>query len=140
MKTTKKSAVYKDIGKLQLESGEMQIWDKLDLPFGSKVEITIEYEPEDYLSGRNGVVWATTSLDQAETVQGALQAQKIAAEITEKPLAAGRLYCLRVTDSARIAESIDFVWRHEDGLNLRPDWTYPADQENASFAKWLRAI
>ncbi len=42
MKSDKKHATYKDLDKLELETGATLKWDKLKLPFGSKVEIIIE--------------------------------------------------------------------------------------------------
>lgn len=137
MKSEKKKATYKDLGKLELESGAMLKWDKLEVPFGSKVEIIVKYEDTDYLRGLNGIVWATHDVEQAETIQGALGAQGITSAIDQKRLEENTLCMLRVTDASRIESAIDFIWRSEEGLKLQPDWHYPAGARNESFERWV---
>ena len=140
MQTEKEYAVYKDHGKIKLKTGTIVNWNKLDIPFGSSVEIIVRYEEVDYLSGLNGIVWATYNADQAETIKGALQAHKINSEIIEKKLEDSLLFLIKLFDNNKINEAIDFIWRGEDGLNLKPDWYYPADNPNESFEKWTKNI
>ena len=52
-----------------------------ELPDGCRVEVAIFYDEEDFLSGKNGIVWATYDIRQAEILYRALLAQNINAEI-----------------------------------------------------------
>ena len=140
MQTLKEYAVYIDHGKIKLKTGTIVNWNKLDIPFGSGVEIIVKYEEVDYLSGLNGIVWATYNADQAETIKGALQAHKINSEIIEKKLEGSLLILIKLSDRNKTDEAIDFIWRREDGLNLKPDWYFPADNPNESFEKWTKNI
>ena len=140
MQTLKEYAVYIDHGKIKLKTGTIVNWNKLDIPFGSSVEIHVKYEEVDYLSGLNGIVWATYNADQAETIKGALQAYKINSEIIEKKLEGLQLLLIKISDKDKTEPAIDFIWRGEDGLKLEPDWHYPADNPNESFEKWTKNI
>ena len=140
MQTLKEYAVYIDHGKIKLKTGTIVNWNKLDIPFGSGVEIIVKYEEVDYLSGLNGIVWATYNADQAETIKGALQAHKINSEIIEKKLEGSLLILIKLSDRNKTDEAIDFIWRREDGLNLKPDWYFPADNPHESFEKWTKNI
>jgi len=139
MKTQKKNAVCTDSGKLKLGTGETLNWDKLDIPFGSEVSITVRCEEVDYFSGLNAVVWATYDIDQAETVQGALEAQGILAEIDHQQLNPNTLHLPKIPDALRIEQCIDFIWRSEEGTQLQPDWRYPAGAVNEGFRRWTGA-
>jgi hypothetical protein len=136
MKSQKKRATYRDLGKLKLRSGATLQWDPLELPFGSEVEIIVQYEDADYLRGLNGVVWATHDLEQIETIKSALEAQGITSEIDRRDLEGTILYVLRISDASRIEAAVDFIWRSEEGLKLVPDWHFPAGSGNQSFDKW----
>lgn len=137
MKSEKKHATYKDFGTLDLETGARLNWDQLELPFGSKVEIIVRYEEVDYLRGLNGIVWATHDLEQAEIIRGALGTQGIASQIDEKYLEGTSLHMLRISETSRLEAAIDFIWRSEEGLKLKPDWHFPAGSRNESFERWI---
>lgn len=95
---------------------------------------------EDYLHGKNGIVWATYNLQQAETIQSALIAQNIWCDVLNKSNDESEIHLLIIKDEQELQIAIDFVWREKSGLCLRPDWTYPVGKENTSFKKWLSAI
>jgi hypothetical protein len=92
----------------------------------------------DYLNGKNGIVWATFQLDQAETLRDALLAQDIACEVLQKVQANRQMYLLRVPESRKVESAMDFVWRDDAGMRLLPDWRYPDGVENESFLKWIQ--
>jgi hypothetical protein len=140
MKKNIQKGVYKNLGLIKLESGDSLICENLEIPFGTDVNIYIEYEETDFKSGLNGIVWATYNVDQAETIKGALQAHKINSEIIEKRLESSLLFLIKLSNENKINEAIDFIWRREDGLNLKPDWYFPADNPNESFEKWTKNI
>ena len=140
MKKDSINAVYKDLGVIQLDSGEKLNCEKLDLPFGTGVRLRIEYNEIDFKSGSNGIVWATYNKDQAETIQGALEAHKIDLQILEKKLEGSLLFLIKISDREKTGEAIDFIWKGEDGLKLKPDWYYPIDKPNESFERWTKNI
>jgi hypothetical protein len=140
MKKNIQKGVYKNLGLIKLESGDSLICENLEIPFGTDVNIYIEYEDTDFKSGLNGIVWATYNVDQAETIKGALQAHKINSEIIERKLEGSLLFLIKLLDIIKINEAIDFIWRSEDGLNLKPDWFYPVGKPNDSFDKWTKNI
>jgi hypothetical protein len=128
------NGVYKDIGIIELETG------KLEIPFGTALRVNVEYDEIDFKSGSSGIVWATHSKDQAETIQGALQAHKINSDIIEKKLESSLLLLIKITDKEKTEPAIDFIWRGEDGLKLKFDWYYPAGKPNDSFERWTKNI
>ncbi len=77
MKKDVQKGVYKNLGLIELGSGDSLICENLEIPFGTSVNIYIEYEDTDFINGSGGIVWATYNADQAETLKGALQAHKI---------------------------------------------------------------
>jgi hypothetical protein len=137
---------YKDRGKIQLENGKVVEWDHLSpeapprIPYGTKTEITITFDDAEYLNGARGIVWATYDLNQAETIRGALLAQNIGCEVREENVKETRLYLLHIVRAQDVEAAVDFVWRDQTGLRLRPDWWYPAEAENESFKRWVNAI
>ncbi|MCA9734611.1 MAG: hypothetical protein H6696_15210 [Deferribacteres bacterium] len=137
MKFEKKTATYKDLGILELENGVILKWDQLELPFGSIVEIVVEYVDIDYLRGTNGIVWATYDLEQAEIIRSALEAQGIASEIGQNLLIDVKLHVLKITNVSHRTAAIDFIWRSDEGLKLLADWHYPLGTHNESFVRWL---
>jgi len=133
----KHNAVYKDFKKLQLENGEEISCDKLDLPYGSLVELIISYDDADILNGLNNIVWATHSLQQAEIIHNALEVEKIKSVIIHRELKDNHLFLLEVKDVDRVNKAINFIWKSKDGLRLTPDWFYPSKTPNKSFQKWI---
>jgi hypothetical protein len=140
MKKNVQKGVYKDLGLIQLVSGDSLNCENLEIPFGTSINIYIEYEEGNYKNGSGGIVWATFKIDQAETIKGALQAHRINSEIIEKKLEGLLLFLIKLSDNNKINEAIDFIWRGEDGLNLKPDWHYPAGNPNDSFNKWTKNL
>ena len=140
MKKNSINAVYKDLGVIQLDSGEKLHCENLDLPFGTTVKVSIDYVETDFKSGSNGIVWATYNKDQAETIQGALQVHKIDSQILEKKLEGSLLFLIKISDKEKTGKAIDFIWKGEDGLKLKPDWYYSADKPNESYERWTKNI
>lgn len=140
MKKNSINAVYKDLGVIQLDSGEKLHSEKLDIPFGTGVRLSIEYNEIDFISGSDGIVWATYNKDQVETIQGALQAHKIDSLILEKKLEGSLLLLIKIANQEKTESAVDFIWRGEDGLKLKPDWYYPAGKPNESFERWTKNI
>jgi hypothetical protein len=140
MKKDVQKGVYKNLGLIELGSGDSLICENLEIPFGTSVNIYIEYEDTDFINGSGGIVWATYNADQAETLKGALQAHKINSEIVEKRLEGSLLFLIKLSDRNKTDEAINFIWRSEEGLNLKPDWYYPAGNPNDSFEKWTKNI
>jgi hypothetical protein len=101
------------------------------------MQTPLEYLSEPPFTGAPGIVWATYDLRQAETVQAALQAQRVVCEISQKGAGDKCLYVLRVARQHEAEAAQDFIWRDPAGLRLRPDWSYPEGAENESFKKWI---
>ncbi|MBK6283589.1 MAG: hypothetical protein IPF54_13920 [Draconibacterium sp.] len=47
------------------------------------------------------------------------------------------MYLIKVTKEEDIEEVMDFIRNEKSGLNLKPDWTYPEGERNASFDQWI---
>lgn len=138
------SGVYKDIKIIQMNNGKILEWSNLInekdvplIPFGTKIKITLTYDDTDFLNGSNGIVWATYSQFQAETIKNALLVQNIFSEIRISDLEGKKLYLIFIQNSDEVESAIDFIWREEAGLRLKLDWQYSANKENESFNKWL---
>ena len=143
-KTIELSGVYKDMEIIQMNNGKILEWSNLIddsdapiIPFGTKIEISLTYNDADFLKGSNGIVWATYSRFQVETIKNALLAQNIFNEIKVSNLKDKRLYLIFIQDMDEMEKAIDFIWREEAGLRLKLDWQYSANKENESFNKWL---
>ena len=128
---------------MQLENGMTLNWSRLSnaallpIPYGTRIEVKVTYEEVDYLHGSTGVVWATYHLHQAEIIKAALLAQSIACEVREQVLPGAQLYLLCISEARDAPAAVDFIWREKSGMRLKPDWDYPAGEENASFNKWI---
>ena len=137
---------YVDLGKIRLGNSQTLHWSSLstdalpNIPYGTVIEMSITYDQIDYVSGEGGIVWATYDPYQAETVRNALDAQRITSDVQERPLGRGCLYVLQVRDQRQLRAAMDFIWRDETGLELRPDWWYPAGAQNQSFEKWVEGL
>lgn len=108
-----------------------------ELPDGCRVEVSVFYDEEDFLSGKNGIVWATYDLRQAEILHRALLAQDINTEIKKTDLDNSELFLIQITSRSDENDAIDFIWKSESGMNLKPDWTYSDSEKNKSFEQWL---
>lgn len=138
------SGVYKDIEIIQMDNGKILEWSSLIddndaplIPFGTKIEISLTYDATDFLKGSKGIVWATHSQFQAETIQNALLVQNVFSEIRISNQKKKRLYLIFIQNLEEMEKAIDFIWREESGLRLKLDWHYSANKENESFNKWL---
>jgi len=143
LKSIKLSASYVDRGKIQLSNKKILEWKDLRpeappvVPYGTEMEMTITFEQNDYLNGKNGIVWATYDQHQAEVICGTLRALEIECEVLKKKLKGTHLHLIRILQSHKIPTAVDFIWRDETGLKLQPDWVYPANTENESFQRWV---
>ena len=143
MKVIKIKGIYCDIGKINLETMKMVEWTDLidaelpEIPFGSSVELTLSIEENDFLSGKDGIVWATYDLRQAEIIQSALLAQHISSEVSLINLQNKSIQILRIINETDVSDAIDFIWRNNNGLRLKPDWSYREGDVNKSFEQWL---
>jgi len=108
-----------------------------ELPDGGLVEVFISYDEENFLLGKNGIVWATYDIRQAEILHNALLAQDINSEIKKTDLEKRELFLVEITSLRDKEDAIDFIWKSESGLNLKPDWTYSEGETNRSFELWL---
>jgi hypothetical protein len=139
----KVSGDYQNDGKIVFETNDfiecsgLSITQPAELPDGCLVEVFISYDEEDFLSGKNGIVWATYDLRQAEILHRALLAQDINTEIKKTDLENRELFLIKVTGPSDQKEAIDFIWKSDGGLNLKPDWTYSENETNKSFEQWL---
>ncbi len=108
-----------------------------ELPDGCRVEFIVSYNEEDFLSGKNGIVWATYDIRQAEILHRALLAQDINSEIKKTDLEYKELFLIEITSRSDQDDAMDFIWKSDGGLNLKPDWTYSEGEINKSFEQWL---
>ena len=146
VKSIQATGTHQDIGVIHLENGRRLKWllfngqNTPKLPFGTLVKISLTFEERDFLSGVDGIVWATYDREQAETIQNALLAQNILSEIEELGLSEWLHYLLLIPNEVDVQKAIDFIWREATGMRLEPDWWYPAGTQNESFKKWLNGI
>jgi hypothetical protein len=99
--------------------------------------LTISFEENDFLTGKSGIVWATYDLRQSEIIQNTLVAQQISSEVKRIGFDGQEIFLVRITNEADVNDAIDFIWRSDGGLRLKPDWTYPNRETNKSFELWL---
>lgn len=143
MKLIKAKGFYSDLGKIELFDSQsidsISLTDEniIPLPFGSRVEISISYDENDFLSGDNGIVWGSYDQKQIEIIKNALSAQNINSEVVTKILVNRKIQLLVVRDNNDVQDSINFIWKSKTGLCLKPDWTYPDRTVNLSFEQWL---
>ena len=135
--------VYHNDGRIVFDSNKQIEWDNLttekppDLPHGSPVELKISFDEHDFLSGKEGIVWATYDLRQAEIIQNSLLAQDVNSEVKKINLLENIFFTLKISNETEVNDSINFIWKGESGLRLKPDWSYPAGETNKSFEQWL---
>ncbi|MFZ0390257.1 MAG: hypothetical protein WAN36_07330 [Calditrichia bacterium] len=137
---------YQNTGKIQLTTGTILEWHPAGtglfprIPYGSFVEVQISFQERDYLNGSEGIVWATYDLRQAEIIRNALLPQNITCDLEELALEMRILHLLKIPEFKDVQSAVDFIWRQNSGLRLKPDWEYPAGAENESFNKWIEGI
>lgn len=138
-----KIGIFNPDGEISLRPDISVFWKSLsnkpipDLPPGIPLEIDISINEHSLVSGEYGIVWATRDQRQAEVLTNALLAQNIATEVGKIELEEGNLLLIIIDNKKDTAEAVDFIWRKEGGLKLKPDWKYPEGTPNASFEKWL---
>jgi len=143
MKLIQKTGIFNPDGEISLHRGISVSWKFLstknlpELPAGIPLDIEVSIDEQTLLSGEYGIVWATWDQRQAEVIFNALLAQNIASSIGNIELEDSTLLLTKVNNKEDTGEAIDFIWRKETGLRLKPDWSYPDGESNRSFEKWL---
>jgi hypothetical protein len=135
---------YRGIGQIQIGCNQAIRWESIcgnhkppSIPFGTRIDIELSYNDHDFMSGKDGVVWATYNLQQAEMIRDTLFIQMIPSYIEEIGLDDFQLFQIVVQDRSQVSQAMDFIWRSNDGLRLQPDWVYPDGEANDSFEKWM---
>jgi hypothetical protein len=108
-----------------------------EIPLGSSVELTISYDEQQFISGKDGIVWATYDKRQVEVIQNAMLALNITSEVKKIELAGKDLFIIKIINQTDLSNAMDFIWRSSTGLRLKPDWIYPEGETNKSFEQWL---
>ena len=143
MKILQTKGIYNEGGNIVLNSIKTMSWSDISemtppqLPAGTSVELSISFEENIFLSGLNGIVWATYDLRQVEIIQSALIAQHISSEINKIELGSQIFFLIKNLNDKDVNDAIDFIWRSKNGLRLKPDWAYPVGETNKSFELWL---
>lgn len=97
----------------------------------------ISLDARGYPTGKDGTVWATFDIRQAEIIRNALLTQRIACELRNTKLDGKALYLLRLDGERELEEAMEFIWKDKGGLRLLPDWSYRKGEVNRSFERWL---
>jgi hypothetical protein len=143
VKLMKLKGYYSDLGKIILENEKTVILKDLideetfQIPFGSSIELTIVFDENDFLSGKDGIVWASYDQRQIDIIQNALLAQNVNSELKVKNLGKLKIFLLQISNHKDLKDAVDFIWKSNTGLRLQPDWTYPGGETNKSFEQWL---
>jgi hypothetical protein len=136
-------AMVGETGRIILAGGKPMSWEtlseniSLQLPKRTDIIISVSINCDDLIKGKNGIVWATTQLMQAEIIQNALMAQQIGSSLLKLVLEDCKLHLIQISNTSELDEVMNFIWKSESGLRLKPDWTYPAGEPNKSFNQWL---
>ncbi len=139
--TTK--GVFNKGGEIVLNSMKNIKWQDIidnsppELPSGTIIDLSLSFDENTFLSGINGIVWATHDQRQSEIIHNTLLAQQINSEINMIELGSQIIFLTKISNSKDINEAIDFIWKSNVGLRLKPDWTYSAGESNKSFELWL---
>lgn len=143
MKLINKIGIFSPDGEIILHPGISVSWKSLsnknipDLPPGTPLDLDVSLDEKVLISGNHGIVWATYDQRQAEVIFNALLAQNITSAIGKVELEDRILLLIKIHKPSDIADSMDFIWRKENGLRLKTDWSYPDGEPNKSFEKWL---
>ncbi len=139
----KKTGIFNPDGAIVLHPDISISWELLrgknvtELPRGIPVDIVISIDEQILVSGEYGIVWASWDQRQIDVLHNALLAQNIISAIGKMELDEGFLLLIIIDNKKDIVEALDFIWRKETGLRLKPDWSYPVGEPNRSFEKWL---
>lgn len=107
------------------------------LPSGTTVELSLTIDENIFLSGINGIVWATVDPRQAEVIHNTLLVQNIESEVVKIEAGEENLIVIKVVNTKDIDTVTEFIWKSSSGLRLKPDWEYPSGESNKSFELWL---
>ena len=135
--------IYQAEGKILLNSLKTIQWKDISdsnipkLPAGSTLEFSITLDKNIFLSGINGIVWATYDPRQAEVIHNTLLVQDIESELLMIESELSKLIAIKIINSKDINTVTEFIWRSSSGLRLKPDWNYPSGESNISFELWL---
>lgn len=135
--------IYNKDGKIALNSIKIFNWADINenipplFPEGTSIDLSISVDENIFLSGIDGIVWATYDLRQAEIIQSSLIAQHINCEVKPLKLEKENLFLISITNENETKDAIDFIWKSNDGLRLKPDWNYSKGVTNKSFEQWL---
>ncbi|MCL6494204.1 MAG: hypothetical protein K6T54_05410 [Ignavibacterium sp.] len=130
-------------GEIFLNSLKSIHWKELsdkaqpNLPDTIRVELSISFDENELLSGKDGIVWGSYDLRQAEIIQNSLLAQNINSTISKIESSIKSIYLIKILLMEDITTAKDFIWKNEGGLRLKPDWTYTEGEANKSFELWL---
>lgn len=142
MKLIKKIGIFNPDGEIVLHPGISVSWKSLsnksipDLPMGTPLDIEIHFDEKVLVSGNHGIVWATYHQHQAEVLQNALLAQNITSDIGKVELEDQLLLLIKIHNVNDVNDAMDFIWRKESGMRLKPDWSYHEGEVNTSFYQW----
>lgn len=143
MKLLQIKGAYKNLGIIELENNKTIEWKILseenppDLPIDSTIKLEIICMPDEFLSGRDGIVWASFDKRQVEVIHNALLAQHINCEVRRLHSIKAEFFLVKIENEADINSAMDFIWRSVTGLRLKPDWSYSKGEPNKSFEQWL---
>ena len=143
MQLIKIKGIYSSKGKIVFDTMKTIEWKELssekppELPPGSSLELSISFDENEFLSGKDGIVWATYDLRQAEIIQSSLFALHINSELKRTDFMDDEIFLIKITNETDVDDAIDFIWRSNTGLRLTPDWNYSEDETNKSFEQWL---
>jgi len=143
LRILKVTGIYDENGKILLDSTRVLSWNSLTeknqpkLDFGTNIDISLSIDENIFLSGKNGVVWATYDSRQADIIQSTLLAQQINCEIKKISFETEVIFLIVITNQNEVIDAIDFIWKSDSGLRLNPDWSYTNGSKNKSFEQWL---
>jgi len=130
-------------GEIFLNSLKSIHWKELsdkaqpNLPDTIRVELSISFDENELLSGKDGIVWGSYDLRQAEIIRNSLLAQNINSTISKIESSIKSIYLIKILLMEDITTAKDFIWKNDGGLRLKPDWTYTEGESNKSFELWL---
>jgi hypothetical protein len=135
----KTKGIFNIEGKIVLNSLKTIHWRDLSdeqipkLPSGTTIDLSISFDENIFITGINGIVWATYDSRQAEIVQNTLTAQQISSEIKRIELGSEFIFLIKITNTKDVYDVMEFIWKSNGGLRLKPDWSYPKGEANKSF-------
>lgn len=139
----KTKGIYNEGGEVIINSVKTIHWVDISeeippqLPAGININLEMTLDENEFLSGKNGIVWASYDSRQAEIIQSTLLAQQINCEITNVSFENEVLFLIIITNKIEVQNAIEFIWKGDGGLRLKPDWHYDKGEKNKSLEQWL---